>query len=72
MNAKERGSGVDVVQGCFPGGGDSILSAFSWEPLRVNLQDYELTSFSSWLTKSHDQPGHAHALWCLQHDVDSN
>ena len=40
MNAKERLSGVDVVQGCFPGGGDSTLSIFSWEPLRANLQDY--------------------------------
>ena len=25
MNAKRRLSGVDVVHGCFPGGGDSIL-----------------------------------------------
>ena len=33
-------SGVDVVHGCFPRGGDSILSVFSWEPLRMNLRDY--------------------------------
>ena len=26
MNTKERLSGVDVVQGCFPGRGDSINS----------------------------------------------
>ena len=28
-----------VVHGCFSEGGDSILSAFSWEALRVKLQD---------------------------------
>ena len=33
MMANERGSRVAVVHGCFPEGGDSILSAFSWEPL---------------------------------------
>ena len=35
MNAKERHSGVDVVHGCFPEGGDSILNASSWEPLDI-------------------------------------
>ena len=28
-----------VVHGCFSEGGDSILSVFSWEPLRAKLQD---------------------------------
>ena len=41
MNAKERLSGVDVVQECFPGGGDSALSVLSWRVMRVNLQDYQ-------------------------------
>ena len=36
--ANERGSRVAVVHGCFPEGGDSILSAFSWEPLPAKLQ----------------------------------
>ena len=36
MTANERDSRVAVVHGCFPEGGDSILSAFSWEPLRTN------------------------------------
>ena len=40
MTANERGSGVDVVHECFPERGDSILSVFSWEPLRAKLQDY--------------------------------
>ena len=39
MTANERNSRVAVVHGCFPEGGDSILSAFSWEPLRAKLQD---------------------------------
>ena len=39
MMANERGSRVAVVHGCFPEGGDSILSAFSWEPLPAKLQD---------------------------------
>ena len=38
--ANERGSRVAVVHRCFPEGGDSILSAFSWEPLPAKLQDY--------------------------------
>ena len=37
--ANERDSRVTVVHGCFPDGGDSILSAFSWESLPVKLQD---------------------------------
>ena len=37
--ANERDSGVAVVHGCFSEGGDSILSVFSWEPLRPKLQD---------------------------------
>ena len=39
MTANERDSRVAVVHGCFSEGGDSILSAFSWEPLRAKLQD---------------------------------
>ena len=37
--ANERDSRVGVVDGCFSEGGDSILSAFSSEPLSANLQD---------------------------------
>ena len=40
MTANEpRDSIVAVVHGCFSEGGDSILSTFSWEPLRAKLQD---------------------------------
>ena len=35
--ANERDSGVEVVHGCFPEGGDSILSIFSLEPLQAKL-----------------------------------
>ena len=31
MTANERDSGVAVVHRCFSEGGDSMLSAFSWE-----------------------------------------
>ena len=44
--ANKRDSRVAVVHGCFPEGGDSILSVFSWEPLRAKLQDMQLTNFS--------------------------
>ena len=37
MTVNEQDLGVDVVHGCFSEGGDSILSAFSWEPLPVKL-----------------------------------
>ena len=37
--ANERDPRFTVVHGCFSEGGDSILSAFSWEALRVKLQD---------------------------------
>ena len=36
-NANGRHSGVDVAHRCFPEGGDSILSVFSWDPLRAKL-----------------------------------
>ena len=39
VTANEQDSGVDVVRGCFSEGSDSILSLFSWEPLRAKLQD---------------------------------
>ena len=39
MTANERDSIVAVVHGSFSEGGNSILSAFSWEPLRAKLQD---------------------------------
>ena len=41
MTANERDSIVAVVHGCVSEGGDSrsILSAFTWEPLRAKLQD---------------------------------
>ena len=37
--ANERDLRVAVVHGCFTEGGDSILSAFTWEPLPAKLQD---------------------------------
>ena len=37
--ANERESSVAVVHRCFPEGGESILSIFSWKPLRAKLQD---------------------------------
>ena len=37
--ANERDPRVTVVHECFPEGGDSILSAFSWESLPAKLQD---------------------------------
>ena len=37
--ANERDSRVAVVHRCFTEGGDSILSAFTWEPLPAKLQD---------------------------------
>ena len=39
MTAKERVSRVAVVHGCFSERGDSIISIFSWEPLRAKLQE---------------------------------
>ena len=38
--ANERDSRVAVVHGCFPEGSDSIVGAFSREPLPTKLQDY--------------------------------
>ena len=37
--ANERDSRDAFVHECFLEGGDSILSAFTWEPLPVKLQD---------------------------------
>ena len=42
MTANERDPRVD---GCHSEGGDSILSAFSWEPLPAKLQDHRLQLF---------------------------
>ena len=39
VTANERDSRVEVVNGCFPEGGDSILSVFSSEPLQAKLYD---------------------------------
>ena len=39
MTANERDPRVSVVHGGPSEGDDSILSAFSWEPLRAKLQD---------------------------------
>ena len=39
MTANELDSRFAVVHGCFSERGDSSLSVFSWEPLRVKLQD---------------------------------
>ena len=38
--ANERDLGVEVVHGCLAEGGDSILRVFSWELLKMKLQDY--------------------------------
>ena len=38
---KERDLGVEVVRGCLAEGDDSILRVFSWELLKLKLQDYE-------------------------------
>ena len=39
MTVSERDSRVAVDHQCFSEGGDTILSAFSWEPLQAKLQD---------------------------------
>ena len=39
MTASERDPRVSVVHGGHSEGGDSILSAFSWKPLRAKLQN---------------------------------
>ena len=39
MTANERDLRVVVVHGCFPERSDSILSVFSWEPLRAKLSE---------------------------------
>ena len=39
MTANEQVPRVAVIHGCYSEGGDSILSAFSWEPLPAKLQD---------------------------------
>ena len=49
------------VHRCFPGGGDSILSIFSWESLRT-LASLQGISLVSWVMEWHDQPGCARAL----------
>ena len=33
MTANKRDSGVNIVHGCFPEKGNSIVSVFFWEPL---------------------------------------
>ena len=38
MTANELDSRVAVIHGCFSERSDSILSVFSWEPLRAKLQ----------------------------------
>ena len=35
----ERDSGVKIVRGCLSEGGNSILGALLYEPLRAKLQD---------------------------------
>ena len=37
--ANEQDSRVAVVHECFPEGRNSIVSAFSWEPLPATMQD---------------------------------
>ena len=65
MTAKERVSRVAVVHGCFAEGGNPFKT-FSWEPLRIDLQDNLRVSLASYLTKSHDQPGCARARIHMQ------
>ena len=45
--ANERDSRVTVVHRRFPEGGDSILSAFSWESLPAKLQNNLRVSLAS-------------------------
>ena len=45
--ASERDSRVAVVHGCFPEGGDSILSAFFWDLCQRNCKT---TNEFLWLT----------------------
>ena len=45
MTVKELDSRVAVVHRCFSERGDSILSVFSWEPLRASEAARQLTSF---------------------------
>ena len=54
MTVNELESRVAIVHRCFSERGDSILSVFSWEPLRAKLQRVFL---ASQLIRSHDQPG---------------
>ena len=42
--ANERDSGVEVVRRCLTEGGDSILRIFSWELLKLKLQDNQRVS----------------------------
>ena len=60
MTVNELDSRVAVVHRCFSERGDSILSVFSWKPLRAKLQDKFLW-LASQLIRSHDQPGCARA-----------
>ena len=61
MTVNELEYRVAVVHRCFSERGDSILSVFSWEPLRAKLQDNLRVSLASQLIRSHDQPGCARA-----------
>ena len=61
MTVNELDSRVAVVHRYFSERGDSILSTFSWEPLRAKLQDNERVSLASQLIRSHDQLGCARA-----------
>ena len=45
--ANERDSGVEVVHGCLTEGGNSILRVFSWELLKLKLQDNKRVSLAS-------------------------
>ena len=69
MTVNELDSRVAVVHRCFSERGDSILSVFSWEPLRAKLQDNYLVSLASQLIRSHDQPA---ALRTPQFGLKSN
>ena len=61
MTAKGRDSGVDVVHGCFPEGGDSTLNIFSWEPLPVKLQTTnEFLWLANWQSHKIIQDVHVH------------
>ena len=56
----EQDSEVNVFQGCFTEGGESILGTFFAEPVWMKLQDKQQDTLASWLNESDDLSGCAH------------